>query len=82
MNKYCDKFELHEFYISDKNTDIRYIHKKDLMADTNCGLVCTNINQWICKILNHFDKLQKPNIIRKDTDEFWDDKPTYNRKLK
>jgi hypothetical protein len=64
-------------------TGIRYLNRKDLEQDQNCQLVCTKINMWVCHILNHFDKIERPILrIPKELDRFWDDKPNYNRKLK
>lgn len=79
MDRYCEKFKLENEYILDELTWIRYINRKDLIEDTNCGLICTSVQQWVCHILNHFENVKQnregSNIqrLRKSYDSYWSD---------
>ena len=82
-NIYCNKFILNSTDVEDNTTWIKYIHRKDLVCETGCISVCDAFQRKICDVLLHFDKITPVKVLRnRNLDEFWDEKPNYNRKLK
>lgn len=82
-NVYCNKFKLDKCSVEDTITWIRYIHKRDIMVDTWCISVCSDVQRKTCEVLNHTDSITPVKILRcSDVDNFWDEKDNYKRKLK